>query len=114
MATKITVSYQGKEYTLEYTRQTVRQLESQGFILAQLVDKPVTMMPLLFYGAFLQHHKGIKRSLVDEMYENMLNKVGDEGLVNVLIEMYSETINTLTEDKEIEEGNAATWKVVKG
>ena len=114
MATKITITYQNKDYTLEYSRQSVRQLEGQGFVLSQLAEKPVTMMPLLFYGAFIKNNKGIKRSLVDEIYENIPNKFEEDGFMNTLIEMYSETINSLTDSKEIEEGNAATWKVVKG
>ena len=115
MATKIEISHDKKKYTLEFTRQSVRQLEAQGFVLEQISDKPVTMIPLLFYGAFMKNHKGIKRSLVDEIYESIPNKFNEEsGFMTTLIEMYAETIQTLTEDKEIDEGNAATWKVVKG
>lgn len=115
MSTKITVTYQRKDYTLEFSRQSVKQLESQGFVLAQVAEKPMTMIPLLFYGAFMKNHKGIKRTLVDEIYDHIIDKFDDEsGFMNTLIEMYSDTINTLTDNKDIDEGNAATWKVVKG
>lgn len=117
MSTKITVSYQDKEYVLEFSRMTAKQIEDQGFILDQLGDKPATMIPLLVYGAFMKNNRGIKRSLVDEIYENIVNKVGsdgEEGFINILGEMYAETVSTLVDNTSIDEGNAATWKVTKG
>lgn len=117
MSTKITVSYQDKEYVLEFSRTTAKQIEDQGFVLDQLGDKPATMIPLLVYGAFMKNNRGIKRSLVDEIFENIVNKIGDEaeeGFINVLGEMYAETVSTLVGDTPADEGNAATWKVTKG
>lgn len=116
MATKITLSYKGTDYELEYTRNSVRQMESQGFVLDQISDKPMTMIPMLVYGAFMKHHKGIKRSLVDEIYERIANKLGDgeNGFIQTLLEMYADTVNTLTDNDPSEEGNLAVWKVTKG
>ncbi len=117
MSTTITVTYQDKDYLLEYSRATAKQVEDNGFILDQLTDKPATMIPLLVYGAFAKHNRGIKRALVDEIYENLIGKVGkdgEEGFINILAEMYAETISTLTDETSVDEGNAATWKVTKG
>lgn len=117
MSTTITVTYQDKDYLLEYSRTTAKQVEDNGFILDQLTDKPATMIPLLVYGAFAKHNRGIKRALVDEIYENLIGKVGkdgEEGFINILAEMYAETISTLTDETSVDEGNAATWKVTKG
>ena len=116
MSTKITVTYKNEEYVLEYSRNAVKQMEQQGFVLDQIGDKPMTMVPLLVYGAFMKHNKGIKRTLVDEIYEHISDKIGDNdnGFVQALLEMYAETVNTLTENNSVDEGNAATWKVTKG
>ena len=117
MSTKITVTYQAKDYLLEYSRATAKQIEDNGFILDQLAEKPATMIPLLVYGAFIKHNRGIKRSLVDEIFENLTMKVGKEGedgFISVLAEMYAETISTLTEENNVDEGNVATWTVTKG
>ena len=117
MSTKITVTYNKKHYDLEYSRNSVKQMEQQGFVLDQIGDKPMTMVPLLVYGAFMKHHKGIKRTLVDEIYDNLVKKVGEEGeegFIQVLLEMYAETVNTLTGDAtDGDEGNAAIWTVAK-
>ena len=117
MATKITLSYKKIDYVLEYSRNAVRTMEAQGFVLDQIDEKPMTMVPLLVYGAFMKHNKGIKRSLVDEIYDNLTNKMGKDdevGFIQTLLEMYSETVNVLTDNTDVDEGNAATWKVMKG
>lgn len=117
MSTKITVTYKDQDYVLEFSRNTAKQIEDQGFILDQLTDKPATMIPLLVYGAFMKNNRGIKRSLVDEIYDNIVGKIGtdgEEGFINTLGEMYAETVSSLMGDNPVEEGNAATWKVTKG
>ena len=116
MSTKINVEYQGKDYVLEYTRNAVKQMEQQGFVLDQISEKPMTMIPLLVHGAFARNHKGIKRALVDEIYEHITDKFGDgeNGFIQTLIEMYAETVSSLTDGSSADEGNAAVWKVTKG
>ena len=117
MSTKVTISYQKKDYILEYSRTTAAQIEDQGFVLDQISEKPVKMIPLLVYGAFLKHNRGIKRNLVDEIYENLIDKAGDEetqGFIATLAEMYAETVQTLTDSTNVDEGNRAVWKVTKG
>lgn len=116
MSTTITVTYNKQSYVLEYSRNSVKAMEQQGFVLDQVGDKPMTMVPILVYGAFMKNNKGIKRSLVDEIYEHIVDKVGDgeDGFIQVLLEMYAETVNTLTGNSSVDEGNAATWKVTKG
>lgn len=116
MSTKITIEYQKNEYVLEYSRTAVKQMEQQGFVLDQISDKPMTMVPLLVYGAFTKHNKGIKRNLVDEIYEHISDKIGDgeNGFIQTLLEMYAETVNTLTDNSSVDEGNKAVWRVEKG
>ena len=105
---KITMKYSGKEYTLEYKRQSVRLMESQGFAADELTKQPVTMIPLLFQGAFMKNHKGLKRATIDEIYDGVAEK---SALIAALAEMYSETVGALISDRE-DEGNV-TWAVAK-
>lgn len=117
MATKITITYQRKDYVLEYTRATAAQVEDMGFVFDQLGEKPAKMIPLLFYGAFLRHNRGIKRNLVDEIYDNLVDKATDgekQGIVATLAEMYADTVHTLTDTAQVDEGNRAVWTVMKG
>lgn len=117
MSTKISISYQKKNYDLEFSRTTAGQIEDMGFVLEQLSEKPNKMIPLLFYGAFLKHNRSIKPQQTNEIWDNLVKKTddGDEsGIIGVLAEMYADTVNTLTDSKTEDEGNAAVWKVVKG
>ena len=104
---KINLTYDKKEYILEYNRQSVKTMESQGFVLEELTAKPMTMIPLLFNGAFIKNHRGLKRNLMDEIFE----EIGDKSaLMEALMEMYAETLSSLTEDNGA--GNV-TWAMMK-
>lgn len=105
---KIAMKYSGKEYTLEYSRQSVKQMENQGFVLEDIKTKPMTMIPMLFSGAFIKNHKGLKRALIDEIYEGI---GGKNDLMQALIEMYAETLGALVDDRE-DEGKVS-WAVVR-
>ena len=105
---KISINYNEKDYTLEYNRQSVRMMESQGFVLEQISEKPVTMIPMLFSGAFAKNHRGIKRALIDEIYDECPDNT---GLLDALMEMYAETLSTLTDEKK--DGGNAVWAVMK-
>lgn len=105
---KITISYDKKEYALEYSRQSVRTMEAQGFVLDDISTKPMMMIPMLFQGAFIKNHRGIKRNLMDEIYEEINDKT---GLISALMELYTETLSTLMDDKA-DAGNA-TWAMTK-
>ena len=104
---KINLTYDKKDYVLEYNRQSVKTMESQGFVLEELTAKPMTMIPLLFQGAFIKNHRGIKRNLMDEIFEELGDKT---ALMEALMEMYAETLSTLTDGSG--EGNAK-WAMVK-
>lgn len=105
---KINLTYNKTEYTLEYSRQSVKTMEGQGFVLDELTSKPMTMIPMLFSGAFIKNHRGMKRSLIDEIFEGIADKT---GLMEALMEMYAETLGSLTESTT-DEGNVS-WAVVK-
>lgn len=104
---KIVLTHENKEYVLEYNRQSVRQMEGQGFVLDEITSKPVTMIPLLFEGAFIKNCRGTKRKVIDGIYKEIKDKT---GLLEALMEMYAETLSTLTDDGD--EGNVS-WAIVK-
>lgn len=116
MATQITLTANNDKYTLEYTRLTASIIEKQGFNLDELTAKPNVMIPLLVQGAFLRHHRELKQKEIDAIYKNVVNKSGkegEEGFIGILAEMYAETVNTLTDETAVDEGNAVTWTVTR-
>lgn len=105
MAKTITLTYKDATYTLEFTRRTVARLEANGFVLNEIGDKPATMIPLLYEGAFLAHHKMANNEIIWEIYDTIPDK---EGLMKKLAEMYAEPLEALFEEPEENEKNA-TW-----
>lgn len=109
MAKQLTFVYDGKDYTLEFTRRTVAEMEKKGFIASDITDKPMTTLPALFAGAFLAHHRFVKEDIINDIYSKLTKK---EDLIGKLAEMYNEPILALVEEPEKAEGNldwTATW-----
>jgi len=103
------IAYKNKQYELGFTRNAVVAMERNGFNINEMSTKPMTMLPMFWEGAFMAYNKGIKRSLMDEIYQNIRDK---QGLLEALTELYAETLNTLTDEPEEDKGNA-TWEIVR-
>ena len=105
MAKTIKMTYDGIEYTLEFTRNTVKRMEDAGFVLSEVRSKPVTNLPILFEGSFLAHHTYALRQkgLVDKIFENIPDK---QALMIKLIEMYGDSVDSLFDEPEPSEKNA--------
>lgn len=101
MNKQLKFTYDDVDYTLEFTRRTVEMMERNGFQISEIAEKPMTMLPTLFQGAFLSRHRSVKRDKINEIYSKMSNK---QDLISKLVEMYNEPIATLLEDDE-NEGN---------
>lgn len=100
--------FNSKEYTLEYTRESVKQMEREGFVAGDILSKPMLTLPKLFAGAFKAHHRfDAKQKDIDKMFELFTNK---QALVEKLAEMYAEPMETLMDDDNIDAGNAIAWE----
>lgn len=120
---KLEFMYDGKQYVLEYTRRTVKEMEKKGLKINELLEKPVTYLPELFAGAFKAHHRNILPETIEEIFQSMPNKMpnmekykdldkDDESyheryredfknsLVGVLIAMYNTTLDTLMKEPD--------------
>ena len=107
MAKTVSFDYKNTHYTLGFDRNTAVLLEQQGFTAEEMMAKPNALVPVLFYTSFQKYHRGIKRNLVEEIYDKFTNK---RELILALVEAYSETSNTLfDEPKDGDEGNL-TWE----
>ena len=105
MSKQLIFNYKGTEYTLEFTRKSVEQMEREGFVADDIRTKPMTMLPTLFAGAFKAHHRFVKPEVINEIFSKMTNK-GD--LIGRLAEMYNEPIMALI-DEPAESSENLTW-----
>ncbi|MBR1904842.1 MAG: DUF5055 domain-containing protein [Clostridiales bacterium] len=103
----ISFENKGTQYTLEFTRDSVKQMERVGFSVSMAENMPVTAMQTLFKGAFIAHHPRISQATIDEIWDNLGNK---DGLFDALLDLYNEPVEALM--KEPEEGKKIEWKVV--
>lgn len=109
MAKQITFEYEGKPYVLEFTRNSVKTMETNGFKIADVKYKPVSMLPEFFAGAFIAHHKYVKRALIDKMFDGMRDK---EKLIEALSDMYNETLITLMGGEDEGTSGNISWKAM--
>lgn len=106
MVRKISFAYKDKKYVLEYTRSSVKEMERKGFVVAEVLDKPISMLPEMFAGAFIANHRFVRRKEIDEIYKQF----DDKGeLLNTLAEMYSLVIEEFTNELE-KTGNGLKWE----
>ena len=106
MAKTLTITYEEKEYKLEYTRTVARNMERAGFDINELTSKPTIMIPMLVSGAFVRHNEKIKAGTVDAIYRSLPDK--DEFLRCLGI-MYQDTVNELLEDPSGEDEKNSSW-----
>lgn len=108
MGKKIEFDYGEKRYTLEYCRKTVKMMEDAGFKLADLAERPMSFVPVLFAGAWRMHHPGQKQDLIEEVYGLLGDK---QELLAQLTAMYNEPYETLFEEPE-DESKKVAWTAV--
>ena len=108
MAKKIRLEHEGTTYTLEFTRNTIRTMENQGFRIDELSVRPVTLLPQLFSGAFLANHRWVKQQTKDEIFEATTHK---DALFEALGQMYGEVLSSMMEGESEAEGTEgnANW-----
>ena len=103
---QIIFEYKGTDYTLEYTRKSIEQMERSGFVVSEVLNKPMTGLPTLFSGSFIANHKWVKKEVINEIVDGMKDK---QGLIGKLVEMYNEPIEALLDDSKEETENLIEW-----
>ncbi len=111
MAKQLTFTYEDRDYTLEFTRRTVAEMERKGFIASDITEKPMTTLPAMSRGESPLLHPSffVKQDVINDIYSKLTHK---EELIGKLAEMYNEPILSLVEEPEKDEGNldwTATW-----
>ena len=91
-----------REYTLEYSRKTVSRTEQAGLDVNRLESMSMTMIPLLFWGAFLMHHPHMTREQTDKILFDGLGGLNTAEM-EYLGKLYAEPFQTLVaQDGETE------------
>lgn len=87
----------GREYTLEFNRESVRFAEQRGFDINDLGKYPMTKLPELFYYSFRMHHMNVSRAETDRILFDDLQGM-PQGMAERLGELYGSPFAALTND----------------
>ena len=109
MNTKINLTYDGQDYTLEYDRMSVKLLEQAGFNLEEYIAKPMNNIELAFAAAFIKHHPKVSQETMDKIYKSCPNK---NQLIATLSNMIDECYRSLTDEPEGDDVGKVTWETV--
>lgn len=105
MAKTVKLTFNDKEYTLEFTRATLEKMEADGYSIADAQTKIVTWQRVEFEYAFFANHKRMKKEDIKKIYDRLTNK---RALIEKLSEMMLDCINSIYDEPE-EEKNAISW-----
>ena len=90
---KIKFSYDGIDYTLEFTPDSVRKMERNGFDFTQMEHNVVNVGYDLFSGAFIANHNYVPEKQREKLYPLMKAYNKDEkNLIEYLSEMLADEI----------------------
>ena len=107
MGTTISFKHNKTDYTLCYTKQTIKALEAQGvniFELQEMKAPSYTVLDKIYRGAFKENHPRATDEEMDEIFELLKDK---EQLWAALVEMIAEHTNALFDEPE--DGKNLTW-----
>lgn len=106
---KITDNDTGEVYELDFSRESVKFVESQGFRIEETFDLPNINVPKLFYFAFRMHHKRMAKNQTDAILEKMGGLT--EKIAERLILLYNQATvsnNIIQDEEELEKNSHVT------
>ena len=88
----------GKEYRLEFDKESVKWAESKGFNIEDLAKYPMSKTEELFFYAFRKNHKNVSL----ERAQKLLEGIGtiSEEFMKRLIELYSEPFSAFNGEED--------------
>ena len=89
----------GREYTLEYSRKSVTKAEQAGLDVNLIESKSMTMIPIMFWSAFLMHHPHMTREQTDKILFDGLGGLSAEEM-EYLGKLYAAPFETLIASEE--------------
>ena len=95
-----------KDYTLEFSRESIKFAEQRGFKMEDLNDFPMTKIPEFFWYAFRMHHPSFSYNQAEKLLDRM-GGMG-EALGKRLGELWAVPFNTLNSNDGDEKNSTVT------
>lgn len=102
---EIKFSYDDREYTLTFDRDTANKTAMSGLDIGKLSGEQIMSGPrLLFEGSLQKHHGRLSKRLAEEIFDSFDDK---QELIAALLEMYAKAVESVYSD-----GSGKTqWRV---
>lgn len=98
---KLTDTETGREYVLEFDKESVKFAEDHGFVISRVADFPMTGIHDFFYYAFRKHHRNLSRQQTDKILDDELGGVGGlpKGFIERLNQLYSVPFDNMVDEE---------------
>lgn len=106
---RLTEKETGREYILDFTRETVRFAEDRGFDWDELGNKPATLIPLIWYTAFRRYEPRMAFNKAEKLLEDAGGL--SPKMIARLKELYDQALASLVADDTEDEEKAKNAKV---
>lgn len=107
---KIKYTFDGVDYTLEYTPMSVRKMERDGFDFTAMDKHVINVGYDLFSGAFIARHDYVPKQERDKMFEAMKNEnEAGQNLLECLAEMLKDELDFIVSKPNAKN---VTWAMV--
>lgn len=105
--TRIKFNYDGVDYTLEFTADSLKKMQARGFNFTNA--ESITAPEELFSGSFIANHNNVPERRRQEIYHDLAEDAeSGDALLDILGEMVSEAMDEIT----YHSGNTK-WEVVR-
>lgn len=104
-----TIEIGGNEYTLCLTRESIKEMEKQGFNIQDFMAKPITYMDILWVGGFYANHRNINKTKALNLQDEYKKEGGDVNeVIEFLVNEYANFVNAPADTKSVKKA-----KIVK-
>lgn len=107
--TRIKFQYEGQDYVLEFTADSIKQMERNGFKFGKIDESILTAPEELFCGSFIANHRAVPRKRRLEIYKEL---AGEDESGSALSEVLGDMLSEAIEELNSHQGKVA-WSIVK-
>ena len=106
---RLTDNETGNVYELDFSRESVKFMENQGFRIDETFDFPNKNIPDLFYYAFRKNHRNVSREKVDKLRDKLggLTPKIAERLVDLYVQATNSN-NVIQDEEELAKNSRVT------
>lgn len=97
---KLTDNRTGDVYELDFSRESIFQMDRDGFKIDEVTDFPTTNIPKLFYYSFRKNHRKMSKAQTDRFLNDVLHGLTTKMLERLLMLYNQAAMSNNVQDEE--------------